>query len=813
MATTGNETARKVCIVGGVAGGASAAARLRRLNEHAEILVFEKDEYISFANCGLPYHISGTIKERKNLILQTPETFKQRFNIDVRTQNRVTRIDRRKKQLLIKDLKTGREYTESYDKLVLAPGAVPFVPPIKGNQADNFMTLRNIPDMDRIIAYIHRHNIKKAIVIGGGFIGVEVAENLQESGIKVNLVEMADQVITPLDREMANILHAKLKENGVSLQLQSTVTEVSPLGVTLADGKVIEGELVISAIGVRPENHLAKEAGLTLGATGGILVDEHMRTSDENIYAVGDAVEINHFITGKPALIPLAGPANKQGRIAADNIMGLASRYADTQGTGILKVYNLQAAFTGINEKLAKQSGYNYKAIHIHAMSHAGYYPGAYEISLKIIFEKNSGKLLGAQAVGPDGVDKRIDVLATAIRAGLTVRDLTELELAYAPPYGSAKDPINMAGYVGENILDGLVTSITWDKVEQLDNPLIVDLRTSLETGMGKIPGAVCIPVDELRQRLDELPRHRNLVLVCKVGIRGHIAYRILKQHGFNRVYNLSGGYNSYTNYTSDTRTTESIPGNSGLGDESSRLHESELDLRGLQCPGPIVQLAQHVDRLQVGESVSMLASDPGFAKDLPAFCRARHCRLLTQETRGSDYFAVIRKEPQTTAESQITPVLRKKSLIVFSGELDRAMAAFIIANGARAMGSEVTLFFTFWGLNILRKPEKVRVKKSLVEKMFAFMMPRGVGKLKLSKMHFGGLGTKMMRWTMAGKNVDSIESLVRQAIQNGVKLVACTMSMDVMGIRKEELIDGIEYAGVAHYLQEADESNQSFMI
>ncbi|MBN1379361.1 MAG: DsrE/DsrF/DrsH-like family protein [Gammaproteobacteria bacterium] len=810
---TSNTSTLKVCIVGGVAGGASAAARLRRLNEEAEIVVFEKDEYISFANCGLPYHISGTIKERKNLILQTPESFKQRFNIEVRTFNLVTRIDRQKKQLFIKNLKTGEHYTEHYDKLVLAPGAAPFVPPIKGNQAEHFMTLRNIPDMDRIIAYINQHNVKQTIVIGGGFIGVEVAENLQEFGIKVRLVEMADQVITPLDKEMANILHAKLKEHDIALYLSSTVAEVTGAGVTLSDGKVIEGQLVISAIGVRPEIQLAKEAGLVLGKTGGILVDEHMLTNDENIYAVGDAVEIRHFITGESALIPLAGPANKQGRIAADNIMGIQHEYKNTQGTGILKVYNLQAAFTGINEKAAKTAGLDYEAIHLHPMSHAGYYPAAYELALKVIFEKATGKLLGAQAVGPDGVDKRIDVLATAIRAGLTVRDLTELELAYAPPFGSAKDPVNMAGYIGENILDGLMTSITWDKVEQLENPLIVDLRTKLETDMGMIPGSLFLPVDELRQRMNELPRERNIVLCCKVGIRGHIAYQILKQNGFEKLYNLSGGYNSYTNYTSDSRTTESIPGNSGVGDESSKIIESELDLRGLQCPGPIVQLAQQIDRMQAGESISVLASDPGFVKDLPAFCRARDCKLVTQENRGNDYFAVVRKEQGLSLVTPIASTSRKKSLIVFSGDLDRAMAAFIIANGARAMGSEVTLFFTFWGLNILRRPEKIRIKKTFIEKMFGMMMPRGAGELKLSQMNFGGIGSKLMRWVMKNKNVDSIESLIQQAQQNGVKLVACTMSMDVMGIQKDELIDGVEYAGVAHYLQEADESNQSFMI
>jgi NADPH-dependent 2,4-dienoyl-CoA reductase/sulfur reductase-like enzyme/rhodanese-related sulfurtransferase len=544
----------KICIVGGVAGGASAAARLRRLDESAEIIMFERGPYISFANCGLPYHISGKIKKRDHLLLQTPQSFNSRFNVDVRVQNEVIGIDKDKKILTIKSMTSGEDkiYEESYDKLILSPGASPFVPPIKGKEAPMFMGLRDVPDMDKIIKHIREHRVKNAVVIGAGFIGIEVAENLSELGITTTVVELQDQVLPMFDKDMANILSRELLSHKVNLILSDAVTSIDGEHtgkVILKSGRELVAELVIGAIGVKPEISLAKAAGLKIGDTGGVWTDEYMKTSDDSIYAVGDAVEITHYVQENPMLIPLAGPANKQGRIAANNICNLPSTYKNTLGTGIVKVFNLTAAATGINEKLAKKEGINYQAIHLHPNNHAGYYPNASSIALKVIFDKDTAKILGAQGIGIDGVDKRIDVLATAIRAGMTVYDLQELELCYAPPFGSAKDPVNMAGFVGSNILQGTTESMTWDQAKNLENSIIVDVRTESEFAFGSIPGSLNIPVDDLRDRMDELPKDKNIIITCRVGVRGHTAARILKNKGFEKVSNLSGGYLSYCNY------------------------------------------------------------------------------------------------------------------------------------------------------------------------------------------------------------------------------------------------------------------------
>ena len=543
----------KVCIIGGVAGGATAAARLRRLDEKSEIIVFERGDYISFANCGLPYHVSGRIKERSSLLLQTPEGFWSRFRVEVRLSNEVLAIDTQHKRLQVRNLRAGKEYAESYDCLILSPGAYPFVPPIEGSGAAMFMTLRDIPDMDAMIARIENHRVKEAVVIGGGFIGVEIAENLIARGIKTHLVEMLGQVMMPFDPEMANIIQGGLAGGGVCLHLSDSVKKI----VGDAQGKVILGsgteltaQLVVSAVGVRPDIKLAREAGLKIGATGGIAVDAGMRTSDPYIFAVGDAVETTHLVAGTPVLVPLAGPANKQARIAADNICGISSSYPGSLGTAIVKVFDLQAAVTGLNEKTAKRHNLAYQAIHLHPLSHAGYYPGAAQMSLKLLFEVPGGRVLGAQCIGTDGVDKRIDVIASAIHASMTVYDLERLDLSYAPPFGSAKDPVNMAGFVGSNILRGLVTSVTYDQAEAMENSLFLDVRTNEEFKKGSIPQSIHIPLDELRQRIHELPKDRHLIVTCQTGIRSYAAVRILKQSGFEQLSNLSGGYITYGHYT-----------------------------------------------------------------------------------------------------------------------------------------------------------------------------------------------------------------------------------------------------------------------
>lgn len=543
--------AKKVIIVGGVAGGATAAARLRRISEDVEIILVERGEHISFANCGLPYYIGEIIKDRNKLMVQTVEGMSKRFNMDIRNLSEVVSINPSNKTVIIKNLQTGVKYEETYDKLLLSPGAKPIVPPIPGlDENKTLFTLRNIPDTDRIKGYVDEMKPSKAVIIGGGFIGIEMAENLAERGIEVTIVEMANQVMAPIDFEMASILHTHLKEKGVKLVLENGIQSFAGNGrkVILADGTELETDMTILSIGVRPENELAKEAGLELGDRGGIVVNEYLQTSNEDIYAVGDAVEVVDYISGTKAMIPLAGPANRQGRIAANNMMGKKEKYQGTLGTSIAKVFNLTVAATGNNEKVLKRLGVPYEVVHIHPGSHAGYYPGAAQISLKLIFDKETGRIFGAQAVGADGVDKRIDVIATAIKGGLSVEDLTNLELSYAPPYSSAKDPVNMAGYVATNILEGELEHIQWYEVDGIiaNGGLLIDVRQPAERENGYIEGSINISLDDLRHRLEELPKDQTIYVSCQVGLRGYLASRILTNHGYN-VKNVDGGWKTYS--------------------------------------------------------------------------------------------------------------------------------------------------------------------------------------------------------------------------------------------------------------------------
>ncbi|HHW30961.1 MAG TPA: CoA-disulfide reductase [Clostridiaceae bacterium] len=543
---------RKVLIVGGVAGGASAAARLRRLDEDAEIIIFEKGRHISYANCGLPYYIGGVIEEEDFLVVQTPEAMKSRFNIDVRVNSEVISIDPHKKSIEVHDKIKDILYKETYDYLILSPGAEPIRPDVPGMFGDKVFTLRTIFDTNKIKEYVDSVKPKRAVIVGAGFIGLEIAENLHKRGVKVTIVELADHVMGPLDFDMAAILHQHLKENGVELYLNNSVRYCRDEGsyniIELTSGETIKTDMIVLGIGVRPDTKLASDAGLKIGATGGILVNEYMQTSDPYIYAVGDAVEIRDFLSGQPVRIPLAGPANKQGRIAADNICGRKEKYTGTQGTSILKVFDITAACTGNNERILKRNKVDYEKSFIHTASHATYYPGAVSMSIKLIFEKKDGKILGAQIVGYKGVDKRIDVIATAIRAGMTVFDLGELELAYAPPFSSAKDPVNISGYVASNILKKDVAVFHWDEVESIDpdNSILLDVRTEEEHRQGTIKNSINIPLDELRERLDALPKDKEIFVFCQAGLRGYIASRILLQKGFKKVKNLSGGYETY---------------------------------------------------------------------------------------------------------------------------------------------------------------------------------------------------------------------------------------------------------------------------
>ncbi len=545
--------AKKIVIVGGVAGGASAAARLRRLDEDAEIVLIERGKYISFANCGLPYYVGEVIEDRDDLLVQTPEKFKGRFNVDVRVNSEVISIESGKKQIHVKDKKSETDYIEKYDKLILSPGAEPARPPIEGIDSSRIFTMRNIPDADAINEFIEENAPKRAVVIGGGYIGLEMAENLRDRGMLVAIVEMQDQVMPTLDKEMASSLHTHLHEKSVALWLNDAVSKFSEsdekLIVGLKSGMELSCDIAVLSIGVKPEIDLAKDAGLKIGKTGGIKVNEQLQTSEPDIYAIGDAIEVEHFVLKKPILIPLAGPANKQGRMVADNICGKKSEYKGTQGTAILKVFDLTVGMTGATEKELKKAGKDYEKVYLHPANHVGYYPGAQQMHIKMLFSKPDGRIFGVQIVGKDGVDKKIDVFATAIRFGLTVFDLEELELAYAPPYGSGKDAVNMAGFAAVNILDGTNTIKHFEDLNGDD--FLIDVRTPKEVERGSVPGAVNIPVNELRSRVDELPEDKAINLYCSVGIRSYIASRILKQKGFE-VNSLPGGYSTYVTRTSE---------------------------------------------------------------------------------------------------------------------------------------------------------------------------------------------------------------------------------------------------------------------
>ena len=541
---------KRILIVGGVAGGASAAARLRRLDETAEIIMFERDDYISFANCGLPYYIGGEIKDRDDLLLQTPESLKKRFNIEVRIRNEVTAIDPGKKQINVKNLSSGDSYTESYDKLILSPGAEPARPPIPGIDSDRIFTLRNVPDTDLINDFIDKHKPKRAVIVGAGYIGLEMAENLRRRGMLVAIVEMVDQVLPVIDKEMAGFIQPELQKHNVALWLNDAVANFRPsnsrLEVGLKSGMELSCEMVILAMGVKPEVKLARLAKLDIGETGGIKVNRNLQTSGPDIYAIGDAIEVRDFVLDNPTLIPLAGPANKQGRMVADNIFGRNRQYNGTQGTSILKVFDLTVAMTGASEKALAKTNVEYEKLYIHPANHVGYYPGAKQMCIKLLFTKPEGKILGAQIVGSRGVDRRIDIFAVAIRAGLTVFDLQELELAYAPPYGSGKDAVNMAGFVASNILEGTMEVVHWNQLDETD--YILDVRSARESKRDNVPSSINIPVDELRNKLNELPKDTVINVFCAVGIRSYIACRILMQNGFI-ARNISGGYITYCSY------------------------------------------------------------------------------------------------------------------------------------------------------------------------------------------------------------------------------------------------------------------------
>lgn len=636
----------KYVIIGGVAGGATAAARLRRIDEQAEIILLEKGKYISYANCGLPYYIGGVIAEREKLLVQTPASFGKRFRIDVRVENEVIAIDPEKKTLTIRKA-DGKEYEETYDKLLLSPGANPVKPPLEGIDSEGIFTLRNVEDTDRIKAYITDKQVKRAVVVGAGFIGLEMAENLHHAGVAVSVVEMGNQVMAPIDFSMAAPIHQHLIEKGVSLYLEEGVTRFrrTEEGITvfLKSGKSIPADMVLLSIGVRPATVLAQQAGLELGETGGIRVDEHLETSVKDIYAVGDAIEYPHPLTGKPWLNYLANPANRQGRIVADNMaLGNTTSYEGAIGTSIAKVFDMTVASTGLAAKRLKQWGMEYQSSVTHSASHAGYYPDALPLTLKLTFHPKTGKLYGAQCVGYEGVDKRIDQIAGLIKHGGTVYDLMETEHTYAPPFSSAKDPIAIAGYVASNIISGAMPVISWRELaEKKDEVMLIDTRTPEEFSFGTIPGAVNIPLDEMRDRLSEIPADKPVVLFCAVGLRGYLAQRILIGRGYRNTANLIGGYKTYSTAvapipaptaSSPAQPAASAPSQSA---QSGSVKEPlRVNACGLQCPGPIMQVKKAMDSIAPGERVEIVATDAGFARDASAWCATTGNKLIEKRKK-----------------------------------------------------------------------------------------------------------------------------------------------------------------------------------
>ncbi|MBM7505238.1 FAD-dependent oxidoreductase [Agromyces aurantiacus] len=831
----------KIVVVGGVAGGASVAARARRLDESAEIVVLEKGGHVSFANCGLPYHIGEVISDRSRLLLQTPESLRETLDIDVRVGSEVIALDRGAKSVTVRELASGREYVESYDRLALCPGADPIRPPLPGIDLPGVHVLRNIADMDAIKAQLdaaldaaasgpaRTGTPVRAVVIGAGYIGVEMAENLQHRGASVTVVEMADQILPPLDKEVSVPVEQHLRSRGVHLHLSTAAAAFSQrpgggLTVELQSNVFVDADLVILSAGVRPNVGLATAAGLELGPRGGIRVDTHMRTSDPSIWAAGDAVETPHTVLPGSWITPLAGPANREARVAAENICGRDTEYRSTQGTSIVKVFDMVAGGTGATERQLRDEGIEYRAVHIHPSGHAGYYPGTAQMHLKLLFAPGSGRLLGAQAAGFDGVDKRLDVLATVIRLGGTVHDLEQLELAYAPPFGSAKDPVNMAGFVASNVLQGdLVLWYATDWPAAVEGTRLIDVRTPEEFEIWHIPGAENVPLATLREASRGWDRSAPVRLYCAVGFRSYLAYRILVQRGFADVATLSGGSNTFRYRHEVEPASTAAPAPEIAYAEAVDLiaaakgtgRSVDLDCTGLACPGPIMRLSSTMAELVPGDEVVVHVSDPGFVSDGPAWAASHGHELLSMTPEGPGYVAAFRKGGAAPAAGTAVLAARtnQTSFVIFSGDLDKMLAAFIIANGALAMGQRVSMFFTFWGLNALRRDHAPKRDHGALERMMGLMMPSGPDRLPLSQMNMAGAGPAMIKHVMKEHEVQSVPELMTAALEGGARLIACTMTMDLLGIADSDLIDGIEFGGVATFLGEAEKSGTTLFI
>jgi NADPH-dependent 2,4-dienoyl-CoA reductase/sulfur reductase-like enzyme/peroxiredoxin family protein/rhodanese-related sulfurtransferase/TusA-related sulfurtransferase len=808
----------KTIIIGGVAGGASTAARLRRMDEKAEIVLLERGPHISYANCGLPYHLGKIIPERDWLLVMTPADFRARFNVDVRVNHEAVAIDRAKKTVRILNRQTGVESEERYDKLVIATGSSPMELKLPGIDLPEVLPLWTLEDMDRIAKKLDA-GAKSVVVVGGGFVGMELAESLRHRGLEVTLLEMGRQLLPTMDEEMSSLLAEELRLAGIVVELGAAVSAFASAGdggvrATVKDGRSWTADVVALCVGVKPNSALAAAAGLETGPKGHIVTDAHMRTADPDVFALGDVVSVIDPVFGQPTAVPLAGPANRQGRIVADNVLGGDRRYEGTFGASVVKVGKLTAASCGHTEARLKAMGKAYRKVYLHAGSHAGYYPGATPLHIKLLFG-DDGQIYGGQVVGAEGADKRADVLATAMRAGMTVRQLAELELCYAPPFSSAKDPITVAGMIATNAIDGTTTLAHADALP--DGALLLDVREPAELAQGALKGAVNIPLAKLRARAFELPKDRLIVIFCQVGLRGYVAERILKQLGYNAA-NLSGGYLTWKQFQpehwvpSDDEIALSTTGSEG----GPRLEAEEgepsvvVDVRALQCPGPVVRIKKELDALGVGATVKVLAN-PLFAPDLNSWAKCSGHKVLKLEQKGTHLEAVVRKG--TPGPCAVAGSANSGALVLFSNDLDKALAALIIATGMAAAGMQVSIFFTFWGLSVLRKNPGPQVKKSLINTMFGWMLPKGAQKLALSKMHMAGMGTAMMKQVMSSQNVASLPEMIENARAMGVKFIACDMAMGVMGITREELVEVDEVAGVATFIARAKESGPTLFI
>ena len=699
------------------------------------------------------------------------------------------------------------------------------VPPLKGIDSEGIFTLRNVDDTDRIKSYLNTHQVKDAVVVGGGFIGLEMAENLKHAGANVSIVEMADQVMAPVDFSIASHVHRHLMDQGVGLWLKTGVSHFEQadgrLRVCFTDGGHIMADMVLLSVGVRANTQLAAQAGIELGERG-IKVNSYLQTSAADVYAVGDAIEFTHPLTGQPWLNFLANPANRQGRIVADNmVFGNQCEYEGAIGTSIAKVFDLTVGATGLPAKRLQQLGVAFEQSTTFSAAHASYYPGAFQLTTKLTFDPQSGKLYGAQCVGHDGVDKRIDQAALVIKNGGSIYDLIKLEHAYAPPFSSAKDPIAIAGYTAANIINGSMPIIHWRELKDMDlsGTTLIDVRTADEYSLGTIRNAINIPVDELRERIHEIPADKPVIVFCAIGLRGYIALKILTGRNFKNVRNLSGGYKTYalatqpiTHENNHSNSTEKM--NETKSANSCETKIITVDACGLQCPGPILKLKKNMDTMSAGERIEVKATDPGFPRDAEAWCQSTGNRFLSKTNSNGYYSVVIEKGGEQPAPAFVGGGMSKnKTLIMFSDDLDRALATFVLANGAAATGHKVSIFFTFWGLNVIKKEKKPAVKKDFFGKMFSWMLPSDSRKLKLSKLSMCGIGDKMMRNIMRKKNISQLEELRQQAMDSGVEFIACQMSMDMMGVHQEELIDGVTIGGVATYMNRAEDACVNLFI